>query len=77
MGFKVTAGCKRVGTYVHLWPIPDVWQIPTQHYKAIILPIKINLKKKKKVIAVGVDALLFSYSRGKATAFFLKSWTTG
>lgn len=48
MGVKVTAGFKRVGTYAPLWPIlVDVWQIPTHYCKAVILQIKINLKKKK------------------------------
>ena len=29
--------------YVYLWLIPvDVWQKPTQYYKAIILQLKIN-----------------------------------
>ena len=27
--------------------ICDVWQKPTQHYKAIILQLKVKLKKKK------------------------------
>ena len=34
---------KRDGTDVYLWLIHvDVWQKPTQYYKAIILPFKIN-----------------------------------
>ena len=34
---------KREGTYVYLWPVHvDVWQSPTQHFKAIILQLKIN-----------------------------------
>lgn len=48
MGFKVTAGFKRAGTYAPLWPIlVDVWQIATHYCEAVILQIKINLKKKK------------------------------
>ena len=71
VGFKVTAGFKRAGTYVHLWPIHvDVRQIPTQYCKAIILPIKINLKKKKKSCSCRVDTLL--YNRGKTICFFSK-----
>ena len=32
--------------YVYLWLIHvDVWQKPTQHCKAIILQLKINVKK--------------------------------
>ena len=35
---------KREGTYVHLWLIHvAVWQRPTQHSKAIILQLKINI----------------------------------
>ena len=34
---------KREGTYVYLWLIHvDVWQKPTQYFKAIILQLKIN-----------------------------------
>ena len=37
---------KREGTYVYLWPIHVVvWQKPTQHCKAIIIQLKISLKK--------------------------------
>ena len=33
----------REGTYVYLWLIGvDVWQKPTENYKAIILQLKIN-----------------------------------
>ena len=33
------------GAYVYLWPIHvDVWQKPTQYYKAFILPLKIKKK---------------------------------
>ena len=34
---------EREGTYVCLWLIHvGVWQRPTQHYKAVILQLKIN-----------------------------------
>ena len=34
---------EREGTYVYLWLIHvGVWQRPTQHYKAVILQLKIN-----------------------------------
>ena len=37
---------KREGTYVYLWLIHvDIWQKPTQYYKAIILLLKINTLK--------------------------------
>ena len=40
---------KREGTWVYLRLIhADVWQKPTQYYKAIILQLKINKRKKKK-----------------------------
>ena len=36
-------------TYVCLWLIHiDVWQKPTQYHKAIILQLKINLKKRSQ-----------------------------
>ena len=38
---------RREGTYVDLWVIyVGVWQKPTQYCKAIVLQLKINLKKK-------------------------------
>ena len=37
-------GAGREGTYVYLWLIHvDVWQKPTQHYKEIILQLKIKV----------------------------------
>ena len=40
---------KREETYVYLWLIHvDVWQKPTQYYKAIILQLKINKLEKKE-----------------------------
>ena len=40
-------GFKREGTHVYLCLIHvDVWQKPTQHYKAIILQLKINKLKQ-------------------------------
>ena len=44
MGWKVGGRFKRKGTYVYLWLVHvDVWQKPTQYYKAIILQLKIKL----------------------------------
>ena len=41
---------KREETYVYLVLIHvGLWQKPTQHCKAVILQLKINLKKKKKI----------------------------
>ena len=38
---------EKEGTCVRLWLIHvDVWQKPTQYCKAIILQLKINLKKR-------------------------------
>ena len=49
MGWEVGGRFKSEGTKVYLWLIlVDVWQKPTQHYKAIILPLKVNLNLKKK-----------------------------
>ena len=43
MGWEVGGRLKKEGTYVYLWLIhADVWQRPTQYYKAIILQLKIN-----------------------------------
>ena len=43
---------RREGIYVCLWLIHvDVWQKPTQYYKAIIFQLKIN-KLKEKVLSV-------------------------
>jgi len=40
---------KREGTYAYLWLIHvDVWQKPTQHSKAIILQLKINVENEMK-----------------------------
>ena len=45
MGWEVRGKFKRQGTYVYLWLTHvDIWQKPTQYYKAIILQLKINLK---------------------------------
>ena len=47
MWWEVGGRFKREGTYVYLWLIHvGVWQKPTQYFKAIILQLKINLKKK-------------------------------
>ena len=40
---------KMEGIYVYLWLIHvAIWQKPTQHCKAVILRLKINLKKERK-----------------------------
>ena len=41
MGWKMGRGLRREGTCVYLWLIHvDVWQKPTQYYKAIVLQLK-------------------------------------
>jgi len=48
MGREVRGRLKRERTHVYLWLIRvDVWQKPTQYYKAIFLQFKkiFNLKK--------------------------------
>ena len=48
---------KREETYVDLWLIHvDVWQKPTQYYKAIILQLKIN-KILKELIKWNLQSL--------------------
>ena len=43
-GVEVRGRLKREGTYAYLWLIhADVWQKPTQHSKASILQLKINI----------------------------------
>ena len=40
------------GAYVYLWLIHiTVWQKPTQHYKAIILQLKIKKKKVRQSLS--------------------------
>ena len=60
VGVRVEGRFKREGTHVYLWLIHvDVSQKPTQHYKAIILQIKI--KKRKKIPISNVTSFkLFS-----------------
>ena len=56
------------GTWVNLWLIHvDVWQIPTQYYKAIILQLKINnfFKGKKKIRMGPPGALSKRKARGQ------------
>ena len=55
MGWEAGRRFRRKGTYVYLWLIhADVWQKPTQYYKAIILQLKINtLIKNKNVNKLG------------------------
>ena len=44
---------RREGKYVYLWLIhADVWQKPTQHCKAIIVQLKIKLKKILKALRI-------------------------
>ena len=50
MGWEVVRRFEREGTCVYLWLThADVWQKPTQYYKAIILQFKINKFKKKNL----------------------------
>ena len=50
-GWEVGGRFNREGTCVYLWLIHvDLWQKSTQHCKAIILQLKINLKKKRMKI---------------------------
>ena len=50
MGWEVGRRLEREGKNVYLWLIHvDVWQKPTQDYKAIILQLKINSKKEKSL----------------------------
>ena len=43
MGREIGGRFRREGTYVYLWLVHvDVWQKPTQYFKAIILQLKIN-----------------------------------
>ena len=47
-GWEVAESFKKEGTYVYLWLFHvNVWQKPTQYCKAIILQLKINLKRQK------------------------------
>ena len=53
MGKEMGGRSKREGTYVYLWLIHvDAWQKPTQYCKAIVLQLKINKEKQKKIIIV-------------------------
>ena len=46
MGREVGGRVKREGTHVYLWPTHvDVWQRPTQFFKAIMLQLKSKLEK--------------------------------
>ena len=46
MWWEVGGRFRREGTYIYLWVIHvDTLQKPTQYCKAIILQLKINLKK--------------------------------
>ena len=59
--------------YVYLRLIPgDVWQKPTQFYKAIIIQLKIHLKlkKKKKTNQVPAGACPYDVSGGESILVF-------
>ena len=46
-GVRMRGRLKREGTYVYLWLMHTVvWQKVTQHCKALILQLKLNLKKE-------------------------------
>ena len=46
MGWEEGGRCQREGSYVYFWLTHvDGWQKPTQHCRAIVLQLKINLKK--------------------------------
>ena len=48
-GWEVRRGLTRERTYVYLqMSHVDIWQKPTQHYKAVILQLKINKFFKKE-----------------------------
>ena len=50
MGREMGRRFKREGTYVYLWLIHvDIWQKITKFCKAIILQLKRNVKRKKKL----------------------------
>ena len=73
MEWEVGRRFKRKGTYVYLWVIHvDVWQKPTQHYKAIILQLKINKLKKKteSELLVGNKELKLCGSHGSCSKGF-------
>ena len=47
-GWNGVGGSKRRGIYIYLWLFHVVvWEKPTQHYKAIILQLKVKKKKKR------------------------------
>ena len=53
MGKEVGRTFKREGTYVYLWMTHvEVWQKPTQYFKAIIL----QLKKNKFILKIDKGA---------------------
>ena len=75
MGREMGGRLQREGIYVYLQLIPgDVWQKPTQFYKAIIIQLKINkfkIKKKKKKNQVPAGACPYDVSRGESILVFL------
>ena len=65
MGWKMGGRFKRENTYVHLWLIHvDIWQKPTQNYKAIILQLQ---KEKTHMMPSSVASPIFSWSRATLT----------
>ena len=73
MGWGLRGSFKREVTQVYLWLIHvDVWQKPTQHYKAIILQLKINKLKKKteSELLVGNKELKLCGSHGSCSKGF-------
>ena len=70
MRWEVGGKFKREGTYVYLWLIHvDVWQKPTQYWKAIIFQLKINFKNfKKRVFLHGELAV----GRNRVSVFISK-----
>ena len=58
---------KREGTYVYLWQILVIaWQKPTQHYKATIFQLNINIKKQI-LSGEGGEGVLYSWEFSKVT----------
>ena len=59
MGLEVGGRLTREGTYVNLWPIHVyVWQKPRQYCKAIILQLKLFLKRGKVWLGAGFEVSL-------------------
>ena len=55
---KVGRRFKREVAYVYLWLIHvDVWQKPSQYYKAVILQLKIKFLKKENLKLGLIDSI--------------------